>query len=181
MKTCSSCRRQRPINDFHRNRSKPDGLHNQCKSCRKTESQSNASRAYRKKRYAVQGEQMRAASRQWYKDNPEKVRVHKLWTTYHIGWETYQEILNAQGGRCAICKTADPGGTGSWHVDHDHDCCAGDRSCGECVRGLLCTRCNSGLGMFKDSEEILQAAMEYLAHNSKPPSLQGGSTQNKGE
>lgn len=60
-------------------------------------------------------------------------------------------MLEAQGGCCAICKA--PKGN-KLCVDHDH-------RTGK-VRGLLCSNCNAGLGMFKDSEDLLQSAKGYL-------------------
>lgn len=50
----------------------------------------------------------------------------------------------------------------SLHIDHDHSCCNGPRSCGKCVRGALCAKCNVGLGSFLDSAERLRAAISYL-------------------
>lgn len=76
--------------------------------------------------------------------------------------EAYDALLEKQEGRCAICRTDTPGGHGRWHIDHDHKCCPGRTSCGECVRGLLCNHCNTGLGKFQDSEETLMKAIEYL-------------------
>jgi hypothetical protein len=47
-------------------------------------------------------------------------------------------------------------------VDHDHTCCSGEITCGKCVRGLLCVRCNTVLGLLRDDPEILRAAIAYL-------------------
>lgn len=58
---------------------------------------------------------------------------------------------------CNIC--------GSHHklvVDHDHDCCPRDYTCGQCIRGILCGRCNLGLGKFDDDVGKLLAAVDYL-------------------
>lgn len=67
---------------------------------------------------------------------------------------------------CAICGHIEPGGKG-WIVDHDHDCCPGEKSCAKCRRGVLCTYCNMVLGNAFDRIEILQSAIEYLrAHAS---------------
>lgn len=60
-------------------------------------------------------------------------------------------MLAAQGGRCAIC--ASDMGT-EWQVDHDH-------ATGK-VRGLLCSPCNRGLGLFKDAPHLLRSAISYL-------------------
>lgn len=78
---------------------------------------------------------------------------------YGITPERIDEMYDEQDGRCAVCRT--PIGA-DCHIDHDHECCAGYRSCGECVRGLLCNSCNLMLGMAKDSIPTLLAAAEYL-------------------
>ena len=73
----------------------------------------------------------------------------------------YNELLDAQGGVCAICgeKLADR----ALAIDHDHSCCPDTRSsCGECVRGLLCLDCNTGIGKLKESAALLRAAADYL-------------------
>lgn len=82
---------------------------------------------------------------------------------YGLTGETYAALVEAQGGRCAICGTAEPGGQGRWHVDHDHKCCGTRKSsCGHCIRGLLCSRCNIGIGNLKDDPVIIQAALDYV-------------------
>lgn len=84
--------------------------------------------------------------------------------------ETFETILAAQGGVCAICLRPDPGrdkvGRDAWHIDHDHRCCPGQFSCGKCVRGLLCARCNVMIGYALDRAGTLAAAARYL---KRPP------------
>ena len=70
----------------------------------------------------------------------------------------YSALESRQGMQCAICHRTLP-----LVIDHDHACCPGKRSCGRCIRGLLCDLCNRGLGMFKDDPIRLRAAAEYLA------------------
>ena len=83
---------------------------------------------------------------------------------YRLTPAAFEEILDRQSGRCAICRTDVPGGRhGIWHIDHDHRCCPGSSSCGNCVRGLLCQNCNLFLGNAKDDPVILLAAVRYLA------------------
>lgn len=66
--------------------------------------------------------------------------------------------LESQG--CAICGTLEwPGHHGSAHIDHDH-------KTGE-FRGILCMECNTGIGKFKDSPDLLRRAIEYLATKEK--------------
>lgn len=76
---------------------------------------------------------------------------------YGITKAQFDSLFSAQGSCCAVCKIADPGGKG-WHLDHDHRT--------DKVRGILCSRCNVGLGMFRDNPALLEAAIGYL---EKPP------------
>lgn len=48
------------------------------------------------------------------------------------------------------------------HVDHDHACCTGQRSCGKCFRGMLCRRCNLALGLMRDDTDALRALIAYV-------------------
>lgn len=47
-------------------------------------------------------------------------------------------------------------------IDHGHDCCERDRSCGKCIRGVLCGSCNTALGQVNDNVERLQRLIQYL-------------------
>lgn len=81
---------------------------------------------------------------------------------YQITLEQYEALLAKQGGVCAICGSEDESGK-MLAVDHDHACCPGtDRSCGKCVRGLLCSACNQGIGKFRDDIGRLESAIAYL-------------------
>jgi len=100
-------------------------------------------------------------------DSPDPLRSRREGLArYGLTVEKFDEMLAAQGGRCAICRTDKPGGVGGprgWHVDHDHTCCdTRKRSCGKCNRGVICTNCNHVLGNAKDDREILLAAVDYL-------------------
>lgn len=77
-----------------------------------------------------------------------------------IGAAEKTEIAEAQGG-CRICGHAEPSAKG-WVVDHDRDCCPGDKSCPNCRRGVICQWCNMVLGNAFDRPQILRAAAEYL-------------------
>ena len=116
-------------------------------------------------------EKVKANGSNWRAANPDKMKEHQLKyqvSRYNLTVEQYEEMLAAQGGCCAICGKDEPGGTGRWHIDHDHECCDGrKRSCGKCVRGLLCSSCNLGLGRFEDNENLLQRAAAYLVRTAE--------------
>jgi hypothetical protein len=51
-------------------------------------------------------------------------------------------------------------------IDHDHRCCpTSAKSCGQCVRGLLCGRCNAAAGLLKDSPDRAVSLARYLLVN----------------
>lgn len=94
---------------------------------------------------------------------PEDHRRRMLWHKYRLTPEAFDDLLAQQGNRCALCRSDDPGGgKRMWQVDHDHACCPGARSCGMCIRGLLCQNCNIVLGLFHDVPGRFEAAITYL-------------------
>ena len=91
-------------------------------------------------------------AKEWRDANPGKMREYSLKWHYGMTIEDYDSMLANQEGVCAICHTI----PNKKHlvVDHSHD--------NNMVRGLLCSNCNTGLGLFKDSIDNLSAAIVYL-------------------
>lgn len=97
-----------------------------------------------------------AYMRDWARRNPEKVRRINLKKMYGITPEQYDEMMVSQGGVCAIChKTCQTGRRLS--VDHNHATGA--------VRALLCGKCNTAIGMFRDDPTLIGRAQDYLEHH----------------
>ena len=87
---------------------------------------------------------------------------------YNISNLDYVDLLDVQGWKCAMCRKP-PEGDRALVIDHDHSCCGNGGSCGECVRGLLCSTCNMRLGFFewlRDNPEWATAASSFLYRNS---------------
>lgn len=80
-------------------------------------------------------------------------RAVLLRKTYGMSLEDYDDLLRSQGGRCAICRKA-PSPTKMLAVDHNHRTGV--------IRGLLCHLCNTGLGVFRESPDLMQRALDYL-------------------
>ena len=95
-----------------------------------------------------------------YKMPAEQQRKFGLKRYYGMSLETYNVMLAAQNGVCAICKgkeTYQPktySGPKALSVDHNHETGA--------IRGLLCSHCNYMIGHCRESEDILLAGVEYL-------------------
>lgn len=87
----------------------------------------------------------------------DKHRLH----LYGISLAQYDALLLKQSGGCAICGEQCSSGR-RLAVDHDHACCPGMKTCGKCVRGLLCGQCNQGIGKLRDSPRLLVNAIAYL-------------------
>ena len=87
------------------------------------------------------------------------VRGAAMRRDYKLSSEQY-DAMAAAG--CGICGVLMSGGCRRLAVDHDHACCPGSQTCGGCIRGLLCDRCNRGLGLLGDSAARLRSAAAYL-------------------
>ena len=103
--------------------------------------------------------QCRECAKLW-KPSPEALKISRQktreWNRLKSSGFTqkeYEAKLKEQNYKCAICGTTDSGPM-DFHADHDHK--TGQK------RGVLCHKCNTGLGLLKDNVEILCAAIEYL-------------------
>lgn len=102
----------------------------------------------------------------YWASNPDKRKVNieansrpkPNWERHKISEDKYNELFESHNGKCHSCKEND-----ATTIDHDHLCCSGQRSCGKCVRGLLCHYCNTALGLMKDSKSRILLLAEYIS------------------
>lgn len=94
---------------------------------------------------------------------PENRHWRQIWEKYKLTEEAFNALCAAQDQKCAICERdfTESGGTRPT-VDHDHGCCFGRYTCGNCIRGLLCHDCNTAIGKLGDSLSGLMKAIAYL-------------------
>src|ERR1700752_5364959 len=85
----------------------------------------------------------------WYRDHGRANHQKRTLRKYQVPEETYDRMLEAQDGLCAICL-GPPTEKRALAIDHCHNTGR--------IRGLLCLRCNTALGKFKDDPEILTRA-----------------------
>lgn len=144
MKICTKCQFEKDDTEFHKKPDTRDGRQRQCKACHL------------------------AASQVRHVADPRKRRSRALKQKYNIDITAFDARLESQGGRCANqkCRTDKPGGMGSFHVDHDH--VTGT------IRGLLCGKCNTGLGHLGDGydNDRIYGLYEYAVEHG--PKLIGG-------
>lgn len=112
-------------------------------------------------RRAYKTQCMTCYNRDRYRRNPARQRRNQLKSSYKMTADFYLEMLESQGGACAICGVPEPYPFGL-RPDHDHACCPERPTCGECTRGLLCDTCNRGIGFLKDNPVLLRRAAEYI-------------------
>jgi len=108
------------------------------------------------------------AKKRWLDANKHKrLKINKDWKLrafYGITPEDYQKLLEQQNYKCAICQcefVMEPRNNAQYpHLDHEHD--------SGWVRGILCQRCNHGIGLLCEDVEIMSKAIEYVIANSPP-------------
>ena len=96
---------------------------------------------------------LREEESNYFKKNPDR-SIGRRWKDHGVNFtvEEYRDLFEKQSGLCAICKKSSKINLA---VDHCHETGR--------VRGLLCTRCNLGLGCFSDDPEQLKIAISYLS------------------
>lgn len=132
-KICTKCNKKKNLNKFSKHPKGRYGKHPQCNTCRSN---------FEKKRYLNGEKEKRKLLRPYSYEKQLKDR-------YKITLVEYNSILKRQKNRCGICQRKI-----KLVVDHDH--------LNKNVRGLLCTKCNTGLGKFNDNIEMLNKAIQYL-------------------
>ena len=129
-------------------------LYKQCNCCRRKKPHAE----YSKRTASSDGLQPRCkdCSADIQKQNYEKDKRRNAWLkrAYGLTLKDYEYMYSQQGGLCKICNRHFP----QLVVDHNHH--TGD------IRGLLCDKCNRGLGYFDDSIEFINNASEYLEETS---------------
>jgi hypothetical protein len=124
-------------------------------------------------KYAADPEKIKERQRKYYeKKRAENPDYWKNWRKDEGAWLKYAhgitmeqrlEMLESQGGNCYLCEEPlDVEAPRGVHVDHDHQCCRGNRSCGKCIRGLACHSCNTGIGLFGDDPDRIERAAANL-------------------
>ena len=127
LKRCNKCGEPKGLGAFTPLRTGKHGVHGTCKKCRATRLL---------KRYHEDKEPQRKAARRYY---------------YGMTHERFAQMVEEQGGVCAICKREPKS---FLYVDHDH--------LTNEVRGLLCPACNVGIGNLGDTADGARAALHYL-------------------
>lgn len=158
-KTCTLCKETKELSEFYivNSKTKPDKLTARCKKCTvKFTSEKHKTPTGRVKN--------REAVKRWQESNKEKRKNYELFREYGITLDTYKKLLDEQNHKCAICKkdTANSKRKGLY-VDHCHTSTK--------VRGLLCQKCNQGLGLFDDNVEYLEQAVSYLKRSRENESI----------
>lgn len=111
---------------------------------------------YNRRYREANSDRYKAMIAEWSRSNPEKKKGYHLKATYGITIEEKNALLASQGGCCGLCQTDNPGSTRGWQVDADHSVKPAR------VRGILCVGCNTSLGRFKHSPELLILAADWV-------------------
>jgi hypothetical protein len=137
IKICTKCNKEKDINLFAKGGKYLDGRRSYCKQCHSN--------------YVTE----------YVKNNPSKrskQNPNRKFKRHGLDEEEYLALLNMHNGKCHSCKERD-----AINIDHDHSCCPGAYSCGACVRGLLCSQCNTSLGLLGDNLEKINNLIKYIS------------------
>lgn len=160
MKKCTCCKVEKNESEFSKKR---NGLNTRCKHCigvymkklyAKDRPKELAKRKawYRKNQARVNGEM-----KKHYSSNREEIKFRRIFLKYGLTKEGYMKLLTEQNGLCAVCIL--PNSFKSLAVDHCHTTLA--------VRGLLCDKCNTALGLLDERPERMQSLIAYAAKYQK--------------
>ena len=163
-KICSSCKIEKPITDFYKNKHKKDGYMYACKECESKRDSNSLTRKSSKKLWREKNkEKIRLSRKPKQKVERKKKYINKkdreLTKKFGITLSSFEEMMINQESKCAICGIEEAVYkkilNQTLAVDHCH-------KTGK-IRGLLCGNCNRALGLFKDNIDTLKQAIIYLS------------------
>lgn len=99
----------------------------------------------------------------WQIINKVRHKGYQIKTQYNITLPEKQKLYNRQNNKCLFfdfCGNAP--NLLSVNIDHDHKCCPNIKSCGKCIRGLLCTSCNTFLGKIERHPGLIKSMLIYI-------------------
>lgn len=162
-KMCTTCGAVKSVDEFHKNKMGRLGLASKCRDCTNSRERERVALNPEETRRRARERQLKYQASLPPEVKPVRRRVALL-ARKGITAQQYEDMLNKQNGVCKICDQPETKHHSPLlHIDHDHACCPGDKSCGKCVRGLLCSACNTALGLFNDDVNLLKAAIDYLS------------------
>jgi len=141
-KICRTCKKEYPLDYFYKVHKNRECRRPECKYCYQA-----WNKKYRDRNIEKYRASWRKASKKLYYKDPFGIKLRQ---NYGITIDQYSEMVNKQDGRCKICHEKPD----LLAVDHCHK--------RNKVRALLCLKCNSGLGMFKENVDVLKRAIQYL-------------------
>lgn len=153
-KTCSRCKTEKPIKQFHQSKSTKDGLYPLCNVC------SQAAKAKTRKAKPTSLSASKTYKTRYKSKNPQRQKEYERrrgLAKFGLTIEDYYRLLDTQNNCCAICKKHEDCFKVALAVDHDHIT--------NKIRGLLCSSCNTALGLLNDSIPLLKASISYLEDN----------------
>ena len=177
------CKINKPYDMFYLSKRSGDGFHSYCKYCHKKRvSEQYKARFKRvdtentklrickicKKKKTLDNFYIYSVNDKFCKSCIPNLSYLKTISMKGISIEKYFEMEKLQNNCCYICKKPQKGFKTRLSIDHDHNCCPGQMSCGKCFRGLLCHSCNLTLGYVNDDVKILKAMVSYLEEKSSP-------------
>ncbi len=141
MKTCTKCGIAKESQDFVKDPQKKDGLYSSCKKCNRDYNRDRAKKAV------------------YDKEHRKLYVLRKKALQFGVTEDYLLFLRDKQNNRCAICEELETaldmnGNTKALAVDHDWDT--------NKVRGLLCQRCNTAIGLLRDSPKLLRNGIQYL-------------------
>lgn len=157
-KKCYICQTVKDYSFFGTDASSRDGYAYECKDCknqRMGQYKSMLTWATRTRQKPSQQQEPVKRRRTWR----ARTRRSKSWGT-KLTPHDYTAKYNEQNGACAIGGMPETVNSVALAIDHDHATGA--------IRGLLCRRCNTGLGLFRDNPDLLRKAAAYLEKYSTP-------------